>query len=75
MELNWKCSLKANKDILHFRLNMGLIARLYIPGYPRHRENREKRENCQKNPGQGKHREFRNVVITQGKDRELCQTF
>ena len=32
-ELNWKCQLNLNKDILHFRLDMGLISRIYIHYY------------------------------------------
>ena len=30
-ELNWKYQLKLSKDIgLHFRLNMGIISRIYM---------------------------------------------
>ena len=32
-ELNWKCQLNPNKDMLHLRLNMGLISRIYIHYY------------------------------------------
>ena len=42
---------------------------LLVSGYPVHRENRE---NGQKNPCQGKHREFGNFAKTPGKQREVC---
>ena len=42
---------------------------IIVAGYPRHRENRQ---NGQKNPCQGKHREFRNSIKIQGKHGEFC---
>ena len=33
--LNWKCQLNPNKYILPFKLDMGLISRIYIHYYRR----------------------------------------